>query len=69
LAHDDSAENDLAEAGRRIYYGSMIGNLGKNSTATPDAALHDQSATVRFGGNAISTRVPASGALLIRNCA
>jgi hypothetical protein len=28
----------LAEADRRIHRGSIIGNLGKNSTATPDAA-------------------------------
>jgi hypothetical protein len=62
-------EKDLAEVGRRIHCGSIIDNLGKNSTATPDAGLRLQSATVRLGGNAISTRVPAAGALLIRNFA
>jgi len=29
----------LADADRRIHRGSIIGNLGKNSTATSDAAL------------------------------
>ena len=57
-AQDDSAQDDLAEAGRRIHRGSIVGNLGKNSTANA-RRVRVYSATVRFGGNAISTRVPA----------
>ena len=60
--------DDLAQAGRRIHCGSIVGNLGKNSTANVRRG-RVQPTTVRLGGNAISTRVPASGALLIRNCA
>jgi hypothetical protein len=34
-AQQDSARNGLAEVGRRTHCGSIIGNLGKNSTALP----------------------------------
>jgi hypothetical protein len=34
-AENDLAEDDLAEVGRRIHCGSIIGNLGKNSTSSP----------------------------------